>query len=720
MGKKSSAQFAEEILGGLHASEAGISYEAIASALLLEEADENACSYSDVEALLVCYTDHLAGIKTRKLTTESALRAHNLKAEDYPTGKVYFRNACDEDFLKKRVPATDARYAQTDLLLRCLNTARGIDYAFAQLEEKTANVRGKRYYQQLRTALKKWYGGLLKNFSSLSTSSDIDTIERSFNAGLCQFLHAGSLDLGLNDGDNVKDISPASAAKAYSKLLVYYRFLSGTINPAAAMVTVYQAGAGVTVTEASVPVTEKTAPQKDALKQILKSPVGKRNYFAVQSFPIKFAQRLFYGRLSADDSQLGAQLRKTLAPCLKNAYVNRLRVEFNPEETFNYSFCHSAALTYMGNGETEASRKTHTEENIAQMQAFAKKQGYQAEEEAPHITCLNTYAPYNKEHRIYTETKAAARASDTVFNYVPLNVDGTFRLPEIASDIGPIVGRRVQGFFKSARAWFSGSVIDAIARLDGAFAWFHCASGQDRTNTTAEAAKARLLQAAFASAGKTLSDKEAIALRQVPLTGPFNATLTNPGSRGLKPGYWLGSRPGDLFGSGRQNAFYLKTARTSKHAPVDAGYAYNLMQQQERSYHLNFNGKDNCFSLHFDILKHVKRKFELYKEKRTGFFAAGLFGSKALLAFKKSQADAFLSEDMDAKNISGLLQTLEAVQAALSEKLDEVNQSKWFSWTRHGAGLFDEQLACSLKLVREKKDLQDGVLPVTQANTLRT
>lgn len=95
------------------------------------------------------------------------------------------------------------------MLQNCLHTVRGIDKALRYLRTHTINFN---FYQHLRQQLASWFAWLLK--SAYYENATTHDLERVFNDGLLDFIHAASLDQGLHDAFPVNPFASIEEANA--------------------------------------------------------------------------------------------------------------------------------------------------------------------------------------------------------------------------------------------------------------------------------------------------------------------------------------------------------------------------------------------------------------------------------------------------------------------------------------------------------------------------
>jgi|GEM_PF-5683407 len=528
--------------------------------------------YANIEAYFICDNDRIDGIKTRKLTTEAEFNEHVLQDiwTQSSTKVLYYRDATGRS---AKAPANDPRLERNDFMLRSLNVVRGIDHALQEMGKRTGEAE---YFNGLRAHLAGRYQDLLKNYQLLSNGFSIADLEKNFNYFMAYILHEGHLDYG------VEDVADKDLKKFYESLLSNYRFLAGTLEPAAGMVVDFkdQNQGGMTFREIALPVTTKTNAQKHAFEQMREFPADwpswDQNFHRAQSPSIQLAQSLFTDRVKADDSILGPQLRKTIAPGAKNAYITTFEVRFKGEQLKKYHFARSGSFVYMGDGE-DHQLQPYAQENLEQLREAAKALGFDSDRF--HSTILNTPIGWDKEDLLVTVTTEALVARGDYCSNVPVNVYGLLYsvkvAPELEKEIEDVFSRifkadtaleaRFKSWGKRTRGMFLAAVVSlAASQTPGVLSIYSCFSGQDRTGFQSDMVTTLAMQHASQEVDKSLEFEAARDLKMQGLSSPFMATLANPGSTGIKNG----SVNEELAGKEHAKKLQPKRALTAKKAPI--------------------------------------------------------------------------------------------------------------------------------------------------------
>ena len=528
--------------------------------------------YANIEAYFVCDNDRIDGIKTRKLTTEAEFNEHALQDiwARSSTKALYYRDATERS---AKAPANDPRLERNDFMLRSLNVVRGIDHALQEMGKRTGEAE---YFNGLRAHLAGRYQDLLKNYQLLSNGFSIADLEKNFNYFMAYILHEGHLDYG------VEDVADKDLKKFYESLLSNYRFLAGTLEPAAGMVVDFKdhEQGGATFREIALPVTTKTNAQKRAFEQMREFPADRpsydQNFHSAQPLGIQLAQSLFTDRVKADDSILGPQLRKTIAPGAKNAYITTLEVQFEGQELRKYHFARSGSFVYMGDGE-DHQLQPYAQENLEQLREAAQALGIDSDRF--HSTILNTPIGWDKEDLLVTVTTEALVARGDYCSNVPVNVYGLLYsvkvAPELEKEIEDVFARifkadtaleaRFKSWDKRTRRIFLAAVVSlAASQIPGVLSIYSCFSGQDRTGFQSDMVTTLAMQHAYQQADKSLAFEAARDLKMQGLSSSFMATLANPGSGGIKNG----SVNEELAGKDHAKKLQPERARTAKKAPI--------------------------------------------------------------------------------------------------------------------------------------------------------
>lgn len=648
--------------------------------------------YATLESKCLILSDDLCGVKTVLLKTEDEFKKRQLDESEFPTGRAYYREPVEN---ASATPG-DVRLAHNEMLLRRLNTSRGIDHALEKLAGEFTERAD--YFNQLRQQLFAAVEELLKR-QPCDSNDAITNLERTFNTKLICFLRAAGLDQAINHDAATLGDELFCLHEAYDKLLCFYRDMAAVIEPAAAMITVTRADK-LTTTEIAKPITKKTEEQKESFERIKQ---GKADFQQRQLGSINTALQFFADDIKSDFSILPPQLRKSIAPGVKNGYDCRLNLEYTDgdekvEESHEYLRC--ATLVYAGSGSTKADCAEYVSQNLKQLELYSN-------DKPIHISMLNTVAPYHKEHRLVNETQAAVKRSEKnhAMSYLPLNLDGTCRIPVIAKGIRDACKDLlsfVHTFRKATRALFAARVAHKSQQTHKSLST--CASGQDRTGTQTLCMKALWLRDFMkqkVSPNATSPYRLQMAFDHL-ARGQHNALLSSlavPGSRGMKPQ----TRPGKLLGRAAK-WFFLKTARHNKHTPVNVCAATMIGGAEPAFTYQRTNEGGQRFELNEMAIKRHIQQIEHYEQKA---FSWGqgyrLWFNSTLTSQKKSAAKEFLkmfSGSNDKKvSLDELKTNLETLRDNINNHRSQATSSYGFFKSTPAKGRLDRAVEGALTAV---------------------
>lgn len=578
--------------------------------------------YSLIETDIMIYLDHLDGVESKIILDPDR--------KEYPTGIAYYRDAAFAKPIKapkaKDLPSktlvsgTDvifpsATEATTDkeseietieykerpkpgdriiesqnMLLRALNTLRGIDHVLETRKNEAD-----------RQELLKCFAMLIQDVNS---GADLKKAHTNFNSALIRVLHKNKLDAGLE------------SAKDYQTLLLHYRDLASTIDVARSFVTVTKFGKqadqetkatefgmeeypdgtkfyDVTETDIAHPITVKTETQLKQLAVMKQSSEEKeeskekksveKNFHNTKKEAFKIANQAFADLIADPDRRLPPQSRKMIGPTAKNAYLTNTKLTFKltgeqgkkrpkEEKTTEEQFhsLRSGSMVYVGSGATEQQLEEYTEEIMLQIKLAAEKVG----KSKINFTMLVTDISHNDQDLMLRVTKNVASKLGCTWVHAPTNFLGKMHDISMHPDIQqranksgtPLpTGRDIGN--KANRINKASEIVVLVNLLpDGTINLTACASGKDRTGTIQERATELWEQKAFASKGIKLSLRQIEDMRAPACHQALLATFSSPGS----PGMNKDSHAKGLFASDTDAYFYRKSAKTNKSTPIDA------------------------------------------------------------------------------------------------------------------------------------------------------
>ncbi len=530
----------------------------------------NQFNYGQLENLILQHLDALDGINT---TFE---------------GSVMTRDATSALPLDQRLRPDDPIILKENLLLRTLSVVRGIDQVLKYQHAKNpvelweiGRVKLKILYQQLIITLID---------GDVITAANLNTIQKEFNTQLIQVLHEMQLDTGITN------------SRGFKKLLGHYRDLAALLEPAKTMTTITKHQLGeveITQTETSVPITKKTAEQKQQInvmkKVIPRQPEIYNDYHSSKKVAFQQANQAFCELLKMDDRRLPAQARYMIAPTLKNAYVVTNKVAFKNGDDETATHCTNlrcASPVYIGGDDNVDKIKKYAHENLVQLQAAAG-------EKSLHIAILMTKTILNHQdfmistminelETINVDKMQTALNRKTIdidgyfyYSYIPTNFQGATENAELAPIIAelhlrlPVTAKPADFLNRYARLDCAAQVINLFSNVANFMNVTTCASGQDRTGTATEAATQVWLVNQYKNYG--LQDARAMIEKQRALGGhnALLASLAAPGSPGMK----ADSHIKDYFTELTDLYFYRELARTNKLPPLDQTAVEELLDR---------------------------------------------------------------------------------------------------------------------------------------------
>jgi hypothetical protein len=557
-------------------------------------------NYSKLESLIMIHLDALDGIETKVDIDKTKIK--------YPTGVALIRDATNSLPLQKRLAPDHPTILAENMLLRAINTMRGIDYV---LEKK--GLHKEREKLKLRTlqliAEITAFKNQNKVIDKTKSLHEIENIQTNFNSALIQTLHTSKLDEGLK---NEKD---------YAHLLQHYRDLASTLDPAKSLITIFKdqrendkKKVEITHTETSHPITKKTDKQKNIqlkLMQEINPATKEKNYHSEVKPAFRIANAFFSELIAKDDRRLSAQNKNTVGPTAKNPYTvnNEIVFAILPDtddgkiEVKHSSFksLRCGTPVYLGKHASDIQRTDYAIENLQQLATAAKEF---AHADKVHITLVLTDSILQDQHTVYEITNAARKKLGIEMSYVPINAEGTARLLEISPLIkskpnSPSIHSNVGD--KAARVAKARDIIllasentitqstdektqdTSDSKQVRMINLTICASGQDRTGTAQEIATQQWIAdeykkqigIIFPQKNKERAIEDVAMMRAMSGHNVVLATLAAPGSPGLKKD----SLPGAYFSEAVNALLYRTTAKTNKESHIDK-LAVSLIQTQ--------------------------------------------------------------------------------------------------------------------------------------------
>lgn len=414
-------------------------------------------------------------------------------------GGTWLRDATAATPLSRRTLRKDAPVIEgNNALLRCLSRLRPIDYAI----EKKMGLESESLRKDLKDKLIVLTGEILAIVESATSEKEkhdaIKEKEREFNTYLVQQLHKAGL---TRECESKQDAE---------RLLAHYRTLSSVLSPARTMVTLtYDPIGKVVQRETQYPVTKKTPRQKEELAKLnVVTPSHERvekSAHSTHSLAQQEADSLFVDLLVSDETTLSAQARKTHLVGVKNAFIvknelmpivdeavldNPTLLDAMTAEPINTLWlARMGSPVFIGRGEKYDTIVEHTKENLEQVR-HAAKEHMKLESLHLHVITLNTDSFLQQQERIVRAMYQVLRTPDTNdhLSYMPTNVDGTFRLLDIAPEFSrrSILSKGTPPLQKATRLESVSRVLLDSAVTEDTLSVVHCASGQDRTGTAVE------------------------------------------------------------------------------------------------------------------------------------------------------------------------------------------------------------------------------------------
>ncbi len=532
-------------------------------------------NYKALQDILVAHIDRQNGITT--------VIDDSFPAPGSPNGiPCIRRDARQAKPLNQRLDPNHLVFHIDDTLLRALNTARTLDYMLQKRAESHAkNEQRVEHYWGEQEKLMQLMGDFLLSVTDIQQRFAQGTLTESaakkelqqkharFNAHLCGLIHRNHFDHGLKKKN----------AAEYEKLLNHYRQMASVLDPAPAQQTISADKHGVTHIETAYPITEKTAPQKEAMKtmqRVVAKPTKKeRDFHTSQNEAYQEINVAFYDLIQDDSRRLSSQTRKTHLGCgVRNGYLCKDELVFpakgdKPEKTVaRKPYVRVATIAYVGKGESEQRKKAFAAENLVQINMMYQKHVTDGAQHVPHFLMLNTFSPLEDQDLMYYQTRAAIAERRAYFSYVPTNIEGTLRHPEFSK----VVSKHPQApmaiskpFHKSARLNQAVQVLSVAELEPGVFLIESCASGRDRTGAICKAKKLEDAVKIYLQEGVQMSRDEIETMQTIGGHEVMLATLEVPGSHGMK----TDSIPGGYFSKKSTEHSFLKTADTNKNQPID-------------------------------------------------------------------------------------------------------------------------------------------------------
>ena len=496
----------------------------------------------------------------------------------YPTRQAFVRDATKAIPLERRLDGFSHEHSEVQAinqLLRALNVVRGILHT---IEHKEKSVTNNPMHLQAKTNLKKQLKSLqdLMRYAPLAADKDwFKEIEGKFHTEVLKNLTALNMTNGIT--------TPAG----YADLLEHYRNLASVLRPARSYVTkvnhTLTNGQVIQYIDAAHPITIKTDVQKQQLDLIKEEKQEQPNYFSASINAFQQATVAFVDELKRDDTALPAQTRYSIAPTAKNAFVVHNQLIFPDGAKKEMYALRTASTGYIGKGETTASAVTYGVENIKQLQAAAQKIAKRSD---LYFTLLLTNHFWNKQDRMIEITRTAGKELGISTSVLPINLFGVSHTMEIEPEIYELAIRSnrvvpdpntefMNVVNKKIRTENASQIIEMIAADPAAKAIpiVGCASGQDRTGTALEVATILWAEYEFLKLGIELRRDEIVNVRALGCHNAMMATLTAPGSAGMKKD----SVP-HYFPTLITNAYYRDTADTNKDPALEKAQVAKLLQ----------------------------------------------------------------------------------------------------------------------------------------------
>ncbi|WP_298623699.1 hypothetical protein [uncultured Legionella sp.] len=487
-------------------------------------------------------------------------------------------------------------------LLRCLSRVRPVDYAINN--KYGAHKPGPACRELLQVHFDLCTRSILTVAQSNKSDSEklkqIEKIENRFNSSVVKVLHEANLTQGCYSKEDAEH------------LLFHYRNLSSLLdNPSRAMVTLtYDESAGIFQRETQYPVTEKTPKQHNIIKELAKIQIHpfdvEKNAHNSKSSAIQEADSLFVALMDEDTTTLSAQARKTHLVGAKNAFIVKNELipldelpdtdlsQIHAEKENTLWLARSGVPVYVGSGENSMRVNEHTSENLEQIRmAAAKRTGMPSPK--LHITCLNTYSPLENQIKMIDSLYKATRdiGHGDEISYVPTNLEGTFRVMDVAPHLQFAAGKRPSGLFplqRKDRLEQASKIVLAAADTESTISIVQCASGQDRTGTTVEKATQSWMHKRYLALGKDPACIDAMRA-----SGGNAAEITTHHIHG-SPGMKTESMGNNFFGNttafsdAASEQFYRKSANSNKKNKVDSiDFLNRPSKETKKVYEQNLN-----------------------------------------------------------------------------------------------------------------------------------
>lgn len=675
--------------------------------------------YDELSDLIIVGNDILEGV-TSHIEKDSSR---------YPTGIAIVRDATETASAPK-LPPDHPLIEANNMLLRTLSTMRGIDWVLEQ--KKNASNLLTEIQLALRKNLQIHVDQVLQFenavMNGLPPDKSIRELETSFNQVLKQTLIVAELNGGINSDED------------YKKLLLHYRNLASTLDPAKSVITKQKYG-NIVHTEIAHPITQKTPEQLQQLQHMHSAEIAGENFHSVQKHALRIANACFYERIIRDDTRLPAQTRKTIGPTLKNGYI--VCSDFDLDRDFVIATplwtCRCATPVYVGKGADDDKRTDFAIENLRQLQAHVARHKHShkdtrelsSESIKLHLTVLLTHSPGESQNIMIRCAKKAkdklnSQQAETVFwSNVPTNAEGLIRALEISHRITELAseqGLDVPSCWtnitdKAERIRKAAQIITIAASSKDEISLIICASGQDRTGTAQEATTEFWLQRELKMNGIDMSLSEIQHSRALGFHNAFIATLAAPGSPGMK----LDSKPGDFFSEDDIPHFYRKSADTNKLPPLDILPSAAELQAQDK---LDAAYQGALYQINFGDPNDILKVIEAWREKAIAYQLSkdipitGLFSFIKAAGQEVGRTASKGSKAIPRLKVNDLLMTLESCiqEHNLTQMYAEIGQIKE-QYPAKARGTVINQLAELLYITQQRLPYSPALLESAERRT---
>ena len=531
--------------------------------------------YSKLQDITRIHLDSIDGIKSKIVEDKK-----------YTNGIGYYRDAKDALPLDERLPPNNYIMQSENMLLRAINTLRGVDFALA------SNINSHQDRANLQLSLAALVGKITKYQDEMSKnkipSSSLKQIHEEFNTEIIKVLHKNNLDEGI------------TTAKEFEKLLVHYSDLACVIDPAKSLETFsmhdlkHEEKDSINIivshTEIADPITKKTPKQKSQIKK-LKLTAAKQtseseetkepapDVHNLQPKAFRIATSPFADRIADDDTLLPAQSRNYIADGAKNAFRSRHKLQFCDLRQFSHDpitevetvTLHSAAMVYVGPGSRDAAYedqlKASTVEIIQQFKDVAAKE----KKEQLHFTLLLTDSSSNDQDVVVKFTKAAADEQKAFLSHAPTNFAGLKDPIVVAKEIQYLATKNGKSLtegrdpHKAVRILNAAGISLFITKVKNTINVVICNSGQDRTRIAEVVKQILWTVEQYQKMGIKITQAQ---IEKVLILSGHNAQLPSHQRLG-SPGCKKDSRALiGLLGEDTKARLHLETADTNKSTPV--------------------------------------------------------------------------------------------------------------------------------------------------------